>query len=151
MIKTNAGRSRLYGFDLNLEYNFYKEIVLYAISSYVRGQDIENNVDLPQIPPLNGRIGFRSPITKYLNADVTAVYFTRQDKIAAGEIETPGYVYFNAGVNSFPLKIGQLKIRFYGGIENLLNKSYRDHLATNRGYITSEPGRNYYLKANVMW
>lgn len=151
MIKTNAGRSRLYGFDLNLEYNFYKEMVFYATSSYVRGQDIENNVDLPQIPPLNGRIGFRSPITKYLNADITAVYFTRQDKIASGEIATPGYVYWNLSLNSVTLKLGRMGIRFFGGIENALNKSYRDHLATNRGYITSEPGRNFYLKANVTW
>ena len=151
MIKTNAGKSRLYGFDMNLEYNFYKEIVFYATSSYVRGQDIENNVDLPQIPPLNGRIGIRSPLAKYIIADVTAVYFTRQDKIGAGEIETPAYVYFNAAVNSSPLKVGQMKIRLFGGIDNILNKSYRDHLATNRGFITSEPGRNYYLKANVIW
>jgi hemoglobin/transferrin/lactoferrin receptor protein len=151
MIKTNAGNSRLYGFDLNLEYNFYKDFVFYATSSYVRGQDIENHVDLPQIPPLNGRIGLRTPVSTYLNIDITGVYFTRQDKIAAGEIQTPGYVYWNAAVNPFPLKLGRLSIKFYGGIENIFDKSYRNHLSTNRGYITSEPGRNYYLKANVLW
>jgi hemoglobin/transferrin/lactoferrin receptor protein len=151
MIKTNAGKSRLYGFDLNLEYNFYKDIVFYTTSSYVRGQDIENHVDLPQIPPLNGRIGLRTPVSTYFNVDITGVYFTRQDKIAAGEIQTPGYVYWNAAVNSFPFKLGRFSIKFYGGIENIFDKSYRNHLSTNRGYITSEPGRDYYLKVNVLW
>jgi hemoglobin/transferrin/lactoferrin receptor protein len=150
-IKTNAGRSRLYGFDLSIEYNFYGNMVLYGTSSYVRGEDIENHLNLPLIPPLNGRIGFRATLLKFLNADINAVYFTRQDKIAAGEIETPGYVYFNIGINSNPVKFGSINSRWFAGIENVLNKSYRNHLATNRGYITGEPGRDFYLKVNFTW
>jgi hemoglobin/transferrin/lactoferrin receptor protein len=149
MIKTNAGKSEFYGFDANLEYNFYKKFVFYGTVSYVRGRDIENELDLPQIPPLNGSLGLKISVTKYINLDFNTIFFTRQNKIAAGEVETPGYVTLNLYAQSMPFTLSSVKINLYGGIENILNKEYRNHLSTNRGTITQEPGRNYFVKLSV--
>lgn len=151
MIKTNAGKSRFSGFDANIEYNFYKRFVFYSTVSYVRGRDIENELDLPQIPPLNGSLGLKMSASKYINIDFNTVFFAGQNKIAAGEIETPGYVVLNMYAQSMPFTYSGVKVNVYGGIENILNKSYRDHLATNRGTITQEPGRNFFIKVGIVW
>jgi outer membrane receptor protein involved in Fe transport len=39
----------------------------------------------------------------------------------------------------------------FGGVENILNKAYREYLSTNRGIIKDEPGRNFFLKLQVNW
>lgn len=150
LVKTNVGKSRLYGFDMSFMYNFYKTFVGYMDLSYVRGEDTENDVNLPQIPPLNGTIGVRTGILKYINLDLSATLFAEQNKIATGEISTPGYAIFNFYVSSMPINISNLThITINAGIENILDKQYRNHLSTNRGMITSEPGRNFFVKANI--
>ncbi len=150
LVKTNIGKSRLYGFDMSFMYNFYKTFLGYMDLSYVRGEDTENNTDLPQMPPLNGTIGVRTAVLKYVNLDLSSTLFAAQNKIAAGEISTPGYAVFNFYVSSMPLNISNFShITLTAGIENILDKQYRNHLATNRGLITSEPGRNFFVKANI--
>ena len=150
LVKTNIGKSRLYGFDMSFMYNFYKTFLGYMDLSYVRGEDTENNTDLPQMPPLNGTVGIRTSVLKYINLDLSSTLFAAQNKIAAGEISTPGYAVFNFYVSSMPLNISNFShITLTAGIENILDKQYRNHLATNRGLITSEPGRNFFVKANI--
>ena len=150
LVKTNVGKSRLYGFDMSFMYNFYKTFVGYMDLSYVRGEDTEHDLNLPQIPPLNGTVGVRTGILKYINLDLSATLFAEQNKIATGEISTPGYAIFNFYVSSMPINISNLThITINAGIENILDKQYRNHLSTNRGMITSEPGRNFFVKANI--
>jgi len=148
-VKTNIGSARYYGFDFDFTYKIYNQILFYGSASFVRGEDTGNNTDLPQIPPLNGRFGIKSPVFEYITVDFSSTIFAAQDKIAAGEIATPGYAIFDIGLYSVPVKYSGLKFQFVGGIENMLDKSYRDHLATNRGLITAEPGRNFYLRVNI--
>ncbi|HEY5534665.1 MAG TPA: TonB-dependent receptor [Ignavibacteria bacterium] len=150
-IKTNIGEARYYGFDFDFIYNIYKQVLVYGTLAYVRGEDTGNNTDLPQVPPLNGRLGIKIPLFSYVTIDFSSILFAEQNKIAAGEITTPGYATFDLGIYSNPLKYYGMKFQLVGGIENILDKSYRDHLATNRGSITSEPGRNFYFRVNVDW
>lgn len=149
-IKTNVGKAILYGYDFDFMYNFYKSYVVYGSLSYVRGEDTENNLDLPQMPPLNGRLGLRGTITNYLMFDVAALLYNAQDKVAAGEVPTPGYATFDIGLSSAQLDIFKyVKLQLFAGVENLLDKSYRNHLSTNRGSVTIEPGRNLYFKLGL--
>lgn len=148
-IKANVGEAALYGFDFETMYNFYKSLVGYVTASYVRGEDTGNNTNLPQIPPLNGRIGLRGQFVKWFTFDLNAVVFGRQEKIAAGEIATPGYATFNLNMCSIPVNLKYTTLKFFAGVENILDKSYRNHLSTNRGSITVEPGINFYFKLNI--
>lgn len=149
-IKTNVGKAILYGYDFDFTYNFYKSYVVYGSLSYVRGEDTENNLDLPQMPPLNGRLGVRGLITNYIIFDIASLLFNGQDKVAPGEIPTPGYATFNIGLNSTQFDIYKyIKLQLFAGVENLLDKAYRNHLSTNRGSITIEPGRNFYFKVGL--
>ncbi len=146
LIKTNIGEARIYGFDFSADYNFWRDYIFYTTASYVKGDDITTNGNLPEIPPLNGRIGFKLSLLEYLQADVSSTIFAEQNNVAEGEITTPGYAIFNLLLNTIPIKFSTISFRIYSGVENIFDKAYRNHLSTTRGSITIEPGRNIFLK-----
>ncbi len=59
LIKTNIGKSKIYGSDFSIEYNFNSINSIYMNASYTLGKDILNNSYLPEIPPLNGELGYK--------------------------------------------------------------------------------------------
>jgi len=149
LIKTNVGKAILYGYDFEAMYNFYSSYVFYGSLSLVRGRDTENELDLPQIPPLNGRCGIRGNLLGYVDFDLNAILFNRQDRVAPGEIGTPGYAIFNISLNSKQFEYKLLKLQLYAGVDNILDKGYRNHLSSNRGLVTFEPGRNFYFRLKL--
>lgn len=150
-IKTNIGEAQLYGFDLHSEYNFFNDYIFHMTASYVKGDDITAKSDLPGIPPLNGSAGIKFLLVDYLVADFSSTIFAQQNNIAPGEMKTPGYAYFNLSCTSTYFKFGSVELQATGGVENIFNKAYRNHLSTTRGIIKSEPGRNIFLKLNLKW
>jgi hemoglobin/transferrin/lactoferrin receptor protein len=151
LINANVDQARLYGIDMNFEYNFYKTFTAFGTGSFVRGQDTKNDKSLPLIPPVNGRLGLRYEIPKYLGIDVVAVGFADQNKVAEGEISTKGFARFDIAVHSALINARIAKFQIYSGIENIFDRAYRNHLATNRGTIDIEPGRNIYIKMKVLF
>lgn len=149
LIKTNIGEARIYGFDLSLDFNFWRNYIFYTTASYVKGDDITANGNLPEIPPLNGRVGFKLNFLEYLQADVSSTIFAEQNNIADGEITTPGYAVFNLLLNTVPINFSNFSFKIYSGVENIFDKAYRNHLSTTRGSITIEPGRNIFVKLAV--
>lgn len=151
LINSNVDKARLYGVDFNFQYNFYGNFVLHGTGSYVRGEDTQNDTNLPLIPPMNGSLGLRYNIPKYGGLDLEAIGFADQDKVAEGESETKGYAKFDLRIYSSFINIDFAKVKFLGGIENIGDRAYSNHLATNRGSITIEPGRNFYIKMKVLF
>jgi hemoglobin/transferrin/lactoferrin receptor protein len=149
LIKTNIGEARIYGFDLSTDYNFWRDYVFYLTASYVKGDDITADGNLPEIPPLNGRVGFKFAFLNYLQADISSTLFAEQNDVAEGEMTSPGYAVFNLLLNTTPIKFASISFRIYSGVENIFDKAYRNHLSTTRGSITIEPGRNIFLKLAV--
>ena len=149
LIKINIGEARIYGFDLSADYNFWRNYIFYTTASYIKGDDITANGNLPEIPPLNGRVGFKLNFLEYLQADVSSTIFGEQNDVAECELTTPGYAVFNLLLNTFPIKFSSLSFRIYSGVENIFDKAYRNHLSTTRGSITIEPGRNIFVKLAV--
>ena len=150
-IKTNIGKVRLYGFDFQSEYNFYEDFVFHITASYVKGDDLSANSDLPSIPPLNGNFGIKFKLLEYFETDLSATVFAAQNNVAARELSTRGYAYLNLFCSTTSLKFSGIGLQVSGGIENIFNKEYRDHLSTSRGFIRTEPGRNLFLKLNLHW
>ncbi|MCX6150596.1 MAG: TonB-dependent receptor [Ignavibacteriales bacterium] len=151
LIKTNIGKAQLYGFDLGLQYNFLTSFVGYATAAYVNGKDVFNHTYLPQISPLNGKAGIKTSEAKYFDVDLSATLFGKQNKVAVGELATPGYVYFDLYLSSIQFDLGLIKYQIFAGVENLTDKAYRNHLSTNRGLITIEPGRNIFARLSINW
>lgn len=149
LINANVSKALLYGIDFGLQYNIYSGLVLSASGSFVRGKDTETDANLPQIPSLNGRLGLRYSCPGIGSAEVTIIGAARQDKIAEGEKETGGYTRFDLAVNSANFNLGKSKWQIFAGIDNITDRSYTNHLSTNRGGISVEPGRNIYLRLSV--
>lgn len=147
--KANVGKARLYGFDMGMEYKIIDKVTGFASASFVRGEDTETKGNLPQIPPLNGRIGIKSSLINFISLEFASTLFAEQNKIAAGEKATPGYVLFDFYISSQPIDFNVMKLKLSAGVENIFDKQYRNHLSTNRGQILSEPGRNFFIRTNI--
>jgi hemoglobin/transferrin/lactoferrin receptor protein len=151
LINTNVSKASLYGFDYSIEYNFFDNFVVFNSLSYVRGTDTNTGDNLPLIPPLNGRLGLRYTYHPVGSVEFTAVGSAKQDKVAQGEEETDGYARLNLALNSAKFDLSVVKLQVFAGIDNLTNTAYTNHLATNRGSISVEPGRNLYVRLNLMF
>ncbi len=139
--KANVGSAELYGLDFKTEYTI-KMLTVYANGAYVIGKDIYSDTPLPLLPPFNGRIGCRAPVADVFQLDFSATLYADQDRIVDWEVRTPGYSYLDLYLSTRPLNIFSARGRLFFGLENILDRAYRNHLSTNRGSVTVEPGRN---------
>ncbi|MBN1925363.1 MAG: TonB-dependent receptor [Prolixibacteraceae bacterium] len=151
LINENVSKALLYGFDYRFEYNFFKNFVVFNSLSYVRGTDTDTGENLPMLPPLNGRLGLRYTYHPLGSVELTAVGAAKQDKVAPGEKETDGYVRFDLSLSSAEFDLSFIKLQLFAGVDNLTNTSYSNHLSTNRGDISIEPGRNAYVRLNFIF
>ncbi len=149
--KQNVGKARLYGFDAKLEYNLSGKSVLYSNLSYVTGKDLNKNTYLPQIAPLNGTAGIKWNYDDLLTVDFSVKYAAGQKNVAPNEMETPGYAVYDLSVGFEPVELGYVKIVTNLGVQNLFNRSYRNHLTSYRGIYFEEPGRNIFAKVRILW
>jgi outer membrane receptor protein involved in Fe transport len=149
LINTNIGKAYLFGFEYSFNYSFTNKLNFYNTLSFVRGINQLDNSSLPEIAPLNGIVGLKFLPYNFLSADFSAVVFAEQNKVAQGELKTPGYAYFNFSLDFMNVEISKIKLNISAGVENLLNKEYRNHLSTIRGLVVYEPGRNFYLRTNI--
>ena len=138
----------MYGFDFKADYNVIDDLVLSAAVSYVRGKDTKAKTSLPQIPPFNARLGARYSFPKICSAELDWTLAAKQSKVAEGEMETAGYGKLDFAVNSVNFRVIRgLWLQIFAGIDNITNNTYTNHLSTNRGSISVEPGRNFFARA----
>ncbi|MBN1351217.1 TonB-dependent receptor [candidate division KSB1 bacterium] len=149
LIKANVGEAQLVGFDARIDWEAHSALGVFGTVAYVRGEDLKQASPLPLIPPLNGKIGIIWALVNQVKLSLSATLFTSQNRTAAGELATPGYTILDLFLNTTPMNLGYTANRFVLGVENITNASYRNHLSTNRGTITGEPGRNFSIKWKV--
>ncbi|AHW61682.1 hemoglobin/transferrin/lactoferrin receptor protein [Draconibacterium orientale] len=149
LINSNVSKALLYGFDFKLDYNVYDNLVLFVSGAYVRGKDTDANENLPLVPPLNGRLGIRYSNYKAGAVELTLVGAAKQNKIAEGEKKTDGYYRLDMAVSTNKIDLGIARLQVFAGIDNITNNSYTNHLSTNRGDISIEPGRNIFVRLNL--
>ena len=117
--------AKLYGADVNWYYNISDNLQLSGIASYVKGErrDIEDN--LYRIAPLNGQLSV-SYHDENVIANVTLVAVDAQDDVSATNTEqaTSGYGLVNLDVEYFVTN--DFTVR--GGVDNLLDREYQNHL-----------------------
>lgn len=147
--KANIGRAILYGFDLQMDFQPVPVLNFYGNIAYVHGADDYQNQPLPLIPPLNGRTGIKGRLADFSTLDVALSLFDKQDRIASWEKETPAYYYIDVHIFSKPFYAYGIKGQLFFGVENMTNKSYRNHLSSNRGLVSSEPGRNVTIHMTI--
>jgi len=148
-IEHNIGEARLYGYEISVEQRLASWNVLKCYGAYVRGEDIFDHTNLPQVAPLNGRIESSAVLRSLGTIDIAGTFYAEQKNLAAGEIRTPGYAVVDADAVSIPFAVEGFSIIVRTGVQNVFNKLYEDHLSTLRGLIVFEPGRNFYLSTTI--
>lgn len=115
-----------HGVDLDFGARLGGPLRLDGVASYVRGKRRDSADNLYRIAPPNVRLGLTWE-GKGWNVTAEGHAVARQDKVSASNSEQPtgGYLLANlyAGID-----LGEA-LRIDGGIENLLDKSYEQHLA----------------------
>jgi iron complex outermembrane receptor protein len=117
--------AKLYGADVNWYYNLTDNFQFSGIASYVRGErrDIDDN--LYRIAPLNGQLSV-SYHDENVISNLTLVAVAAQDDVSATNTEqaTSGYGLVNIDVEYFVTADFTLR----GGVDNLLDREYQNHL-----------------------
>lgn len=149
--KANIGKAALYGFDASVEYLILPGVTVYTNAAYVRGEDTRNNVNLPQIPPFSGMTGCKYRVPEIVSLEANAQWTATQKNVASAELVTGGYTVYNFYASSEEYTLFQVHTRLHAGVENIFDRAYRDHLASTRGVLKLEPGRNVFVKLSVNW
>ena len=117
--------AKLYGADVNWYYNISENFQLSGLASYVKGErrDIDDN--LYRIAPLNGQVSV-SYHNESVITNLTLVAVASQEDVSVTNTEqaTAGYGLVNIDVEYFVTN--DFTVR--GGVDNLLDREYQNHL-----------------------
>lgn len=149
LINTNVSKALLIGAEMEAKWMINTQFSLDANASYTRARDLDANSFLPLIPPVHGFIELNYKMMNMLESSLSVMWAGRQSEIAAGETATDGHAIINLDVYSTRINLLRSYLQFFGGLDNILNTAYYNHLSTNRGIIRLEPGRNIFLK--IIW
>lgn len=121
----NLDEAELYGCELVAGYAITPELSIDSTLSYVRGRSDETGGDLYRIAPLRGLIDLAYRRDAW-EAHLECSWADKQSHVAAiqGERPSPGYAIWNLRL----AKTFARSLRVEVGVENLLNKSYAEHL-----------------------
>ena len=140
--KTQGVDARIFGFEYQIEWNFWRKLFLANNFSLTRGIFKKNNNPLPQIPPAKGifSIMYRDDD---LNFGLKSDFAFAQNFVDDFETPTKGYLIFGL--------FAQYSFQFYRQvntvslqIENITNQIYRNHLSRVK-IILPESGINLRL------
>ncbi len=142
----NVREAVLYGMEAGNEYQLGNGLEVFTGISYVRGKDDTSGDNLGRIPPLKALYGMRyrkkgHGITWW---EVKFTSAAAQKKTAANEDAASGWTTIDLHLNYSFAKGPSVII----GIENVLDKSYHDHLS-GITWTNEQPGRNF--EAGVNW
>jgi len=147
LVNNNVNKARYVGIDLKGRVRISQGWIASFTGAWVRGEDTENNTDLPMIAPMQGQIALTYKHRSIGSLRVALTGVAEQTHIAEGETTTAGYGKTDLNYQSPEIILPNSHVQFIAGIDNLFDKAYTNHLATNRGSINIEPGRNIYVRA----
>ena len=148
LIYANISKALLYGFDFKVDYHVIDNLSLSFASSYVIGRDTKKRENLPMIPPFKAIVGASYSCPNIGSLSMSLYTAAKQAKVAEGEIKTGGYCKLDLSIATANMRFGKCGVQLFTGIDNITNRSYSNHISTNRGSISVEPGRNFYVRAS---
>ena len=152
LVLCNASRAVLTGLDAEISYEIISGLTMYASAGMTTGRETSAERGwLPNIPPLEARAGITYENRDLFGADFSATFAgeKKSTRIAAGERPTEAWYRLDFAIHSKIFSLGRCCLQFFGGMDNITDASYTNFLSTNRGNITCEPGRNFFIRANL--
>lgn len=149
--QTNA---LFYGVEYTNAFSLKRGLKVFLKANQTVARDLRKDIYLVGIPP--ARIGLDAEYTLFQkdNRQISfcpgASYTFRQWLVAdsADYVPAPGaYLLLHADLNG-EWAFGKQHFRFNLGVNNILNKRYRDYMNRNR-YFANETGRNVYVRLSI--
>lgn len=143
----NTSHATMIGGEMNALYNVSSKSLVELGLKYVYGQDFEGK-PLPQMPPLKLNVGYSQEVLgMYIIPELE--WSANQHRISDkfNERATDAYWLLNLSIKKH-LSSERLHWEFRGGVDNILNKAYREHF--DIGDIM-RPGRNFVLQVKVSY
>ncbi|MCP5058695.1 MAG: TonB-dependent receptor [bacterium] len=149
--------AEFFGADASFGGRLFGNVHLDGVVSYVRAKRRDISDDLFRISPLNGALAL-SYRTDRFDASIGTVAAAKQRKVSTtnGETQTGSWAILNVST-TYRFASGT---EISGGVENVLDKTYTDHLAgLNRiangdvalGARLPGQGRNFFLRIAQRW
>ncbi len=152
LVNTNIDRAMLLGGELDFRWLISSTVELEGNLAYVHGVDIVTQEELPMLPPLHGELKVHYNVFDKVNTYLAAIWdldFIDIDE--DNEDVSHSFLVFEAGFHSTDINLGAIKLQLVGGVQNIFDTPYVEHLAAERGINLSEPGRNFFVRAKFKW
>ncbi len=148
----NLEKALMTGFEINWQQYLPAHILFKMDVAYTYGKDLVNDIPLPEIPPLDLRLGLTGHFfDNKFRPDIIFRHVMDQDRIngSFGETRTPGFNLMNVKL-TYDLSD---KVHVSGGVENVFDVSYYEHLNRSVRSVAQRPiyspGRSFYLTLTV--
>lgn len=156
-LEFNNVDATFYGFDLDVSKQITSSLDFSAIVNYVRGKrdDIDDN--LYRVSPLNSTLGLNYHKNDW-GITLESVLYARQDKVSETQTEKETAGYGLANIKAY-WKLSN-RFRVSGGVDNIFDKAYQNHLSgynrvngsdIARGDRLYGTGVNAYLRLDYTW
>ncbi len=147
--------ARLRGFDGAVEYQLSDLLQLGAAVAVVRGDNLDTNEPLFQMPADRLRLSTHWHLPDWGRLANTFIELngalvkrqTRFPQNADYAEPPPGYSLLDINFGT-EFKFGGQPLRFNLSVQNVTNKTYRDYLSRFR-YFTDDPGRNVVMRLQI--
>lgn len=150
-ISVNVDRALYLGGEFDLKWLMSHELEFETHASYVYAVDAKTKEHLPFIPALHGIVKLHYHFQDKIGAYAEMDWEYESEEEHGENQEAHRHAIFNAGFHTTPRKMGLIQVQFIGGIHNIMNLAYEEHLSSLRGINRLEPGRNIFLKAKVLF
>ncbi|WDE04955.1 TonB-dependent receptor [Thalassomonas viridans] len=127
----------MYGAEIDVSYQLTPQVKTSVFADFVRGK-LSDGGNLPRIPPT--RIGSQFNYQgQDFDAELSASYYFKQDKLAVNETDTSGYLMLDANFNYYLEGFGNDAVLYLKG-QNLTDKNARVHSSFLKD-VAPLPGR----------
>jgi iron complex outermembrane recepter protein len=141
------------GFELDWQWDFYKNFLWHQTAEYVWNLNLDNNLPLPFTPPasvsneLMYRLDNIGTSLKEFRVSAYYKYVFAQNRVDRNELKTPSFHYLSTEIalTTF-IKGNELDISLQA--QNLLNARYFNHLSRYRLLNIPEQGINFVVQLN---
>lgn len=138
----NLNYANIFTNHLELLYTPITALTLMSVNQFTYGINV-NSKALPQIAPLSSTNVVQWQ-KKKVRCNFEMIFSAKQNRIDTnyGETTTSAYTLFNVKAHYVP-NIGQQQLELMAGIDNLTNKTYREHLDWGNFY---RAGRSFTMQ-----
>lgn len=140
-LMSNVGSARIYGLELDADWQFAKLWNLYGNVALTNGRDMKNHEALRSIAPVNGLLGIKYTALNGFWVRLETPWALRQSEVPEGTERTDGWATVNTACGyGFDWLKTHNEVSL--SINNIFDTKYKNYLANSRGIELYEQGIN---------